>query len=280
MPPKKRDLAAEKAAKQKKLLFILIPGFLVVVYFFLLPTLTKGGGGSPAVAAAAPSVTTTPGTVTPATPGTVTPVTPVASGAPGAVAAPSYSFAASDSQLKRFSGNLKSKDPFAGAAGSLPTPTPKTPVVAPTPPSVPGSTTPDSTTPGSTTPAAAPFIYAVVSVNGVAEGVSLNAAFPAAGPLFRLSGIGTGSITFSLVSGSFANRAQSVKLRKGRKVTLRNTADGSRYVLQLIAVSRTTPTTTGTTPTSTSVLVSTDPTAVAPATTSTTTPPPPTTPTG
>jgi hypothetical protein len=282
MPPKKRDLAAEKAAKQKKMLFVLIPVALGAFWFFLIPTLTKGtGGGGPAVASAAPGTDTTVGAV--ATPGAVASpasFTPAA----GALAAPSYSFTANEGQLQRLSGKLKSKDPFAGAQ-IVTTETVKAPVVTPTPPSVPtggpapagsGSGSGSGTTPGSTTAAPAPYIYAVVTVNNLAEGVSLLGAFPAASPMFHLDAITASSIKFSLLAGTFANGATQVTLLKGHKLTLRNTADGSRFVIQLITTAKATPAApTTTTDTSTSVLL-TPPTGAA---ATTPTPPPPTAPT-
>src|SRR2546421_362310 len=126
MPPKKRDLAAEKAAKQKKVLYILIPGFLAVVWFMLIPTLTKK---------------------------------------------------------------------------------PPTPPVVPT-----GGTTPVSGGTNTTTGVSSPYVYAVLSVNGLAEGVALNAPFPAASPLFSLVAIGSRWAQFSLVTGTFANGANRVTL--------------------------------------------------------------------
>src|SRR5436309_3057677 len=132
MPPKKRDLAAEKAAKQKKVLYILIPAFLAVMWFMLIPTLTKKSPGPPAASGATPSGTASTPAVT--TAGAVSPpATDVSSVSPGAIAAPSYSFTAGDGQLKRFSGSLKTKDPFAGTP-AVTNAQSTTPIVAPTPP--------------------------------------------------------------------------------------------------------------------------------------------------
>jgi hypothetical protein len=279
MPPKKKDLAAEKAKRQKKILIGLIVVFIPVMWFMLIPTLTKKPPGPPAASGATPATTaTTPG-VTPPTDTTVAPATGNVSA--GSVAAPSYSFSASDSQLKRFSGSLKSKDPFAGTP-AITDAASTTPIVAPTPPVIP----PDGSTPGSggtsTTPggASSPYVYAVLSVNGLAEGVALNAPFPAASPLFSLVAVGSRWVQFSLVTGTFANGAKRVTLMKGRKLTLRNTADGSVFVIQLVTVSKAIPTAPATTTqTSTSVLLTPDTTPAATPTTTSTTPPPPTTPT-
>ncbi|MDX6515460.1 MAG: hypothetical protein QOH73_1126 [Gaiellaceae bacterium] len=278
MPPKKRDVAAEKAAKQKKLLFILLPVAGLVFYLFLIPTLTKKSGG-PAVASAATSPSLTTGVVT--TPGVPTTVTPT--GPAGSIAAPSYSFTANEGQLKRFSGHLKSKDPFAGTA-AVTAPTLTAPVVRPIPPSVPGGgggTTPGgggTSTPTGSKPA--PYVYAVLSVNGIAEGVSLSASFPAASPMFTLDAISGTSVKLSLVAGTFANGSATITLLKGRRITLRNTADGSSYVVQLITVARAAPATpTQPSNTSTSVLLDPNTTAGSPTPAPSPTPPPPTTPT-
>src|SRR4051812_30024991 len=264
MPPKKRDLAAEKAAKQKKLLFVLIPFAAVAFYFFLIPTLTKGTPGPPPATAAA-GTETTPAVVTPTgTPAPTAVATPV-SATSGALNAPSYSFTANEGQLKRFSGHLKSKDPFAGTP-SITVQTVDAPVVKPKPPTIPGGSNPGSgggSTPvgtgTTTTPTgtpAAPYIYAVVTVNGVSEGVSLSDSFPAEGPLFHLDAIGAKSIKFSLLAGTFANGVRQITLLKGHKLTLRNTADGSRFVIELVTTSRAMPAApTTSTKTSTSVLL-------------------------
>jgi hypothetical protein len=130
------------------------------------------------------------------------------------------------------------------------------------------------------TPAAAatPYVYAVISVNGISEGVALHGPFPAATPIFTLAAIGSNWVKFSLVTGGFATGAKELTLTKGKSVTLRNTADGSRYVVRLVTTSQAVPTTTGsastdvvqTTPDSSLTATGTDGT--------TTTPPPPTTP--
>jgi hypothetical protein len=116
-------------------------------------------------------------------------------------------------------------------------------------------------------------------VNGVAEGVSLAASFPAAEPLFNLDAITGKSIRFSLLDGNFANGLQQVSLLKGHTLKLRNTADGSTFVIELITTSKSTPTaSTATTQTSTSTSVLVEPRTSGGNTNPTFTPPPPTAP--
>src|SRR4051794_34404117 len=285
MPPKKKDLAAQKAARDKKILIALVPVFIIIFVVMVLPKLTGGSGGPPPATAAAGTDTTT-GVATPVAatvPGAETPgSTPApAPAAAGAVAAPSYSFTSNEGQLQRLSGKLKTKDPFAGAtevtvaAATVPLVEPpapkKDPNAAPTPSATGGGSAPTSTTPK------APYIYAVVSVNGLSEGVALKSSFPAANAMFTLTAIGSSWIKFTLVTGSFATGAKEVLLSKGKSVTLRNTADGSRFTVRLIAVSQAVP--TATSPTSTNPTDVVAPTTPADQTdTTTTSPPPPTTP--
>jgi hypothetical protein len=277
MAPKKNDLAAKKAAKEKKMLAVLGVVFLIVIVVFVLP-LMKGESPTASAAPGTDPAVTTPLTATP----TTTTVTPT-----GSVSSPGYSFTAGVSQLKALDGELKSKDPFAGAPAvtteSLSPPVPLIDEGVPSDPSDPSApfdpNNPNSGAPGSTTPTASPFIYAVVSVNGLVETVALNAPFPAASPLFVLKSLKANGITFSLGVGSFANGAKTLALAKGAKLTLTNTADGSRYVVRLLSVLRTAPTTPAVpTDSSTGVLV--DPPGGGTSTTPVATdPPPPTTPT-
>jgi hypothetical protein len=131
-----------------------------------------------------------------------------------------------------------------------------------------------TSSPGKVTPGADPYIYASLTVNGITESVALNAPFPAASPLFVLRSITGSGITFSLGLGTFVNGAKTVSLAKGHKLTLTNTADHSRYVIELVSVSRVAPqTSTVPVETSTGVLV-TPGTGTTPAVTET--PPPPT----
>jgi hypothetical protein len=290
MPPKKKDAAAQKAARDKKILMVLGPVFIIIFVVMVLPKLTGGKGSPPPAVAAGTDTTSTVAGGTPVA-ATGTPATPAAAPVAGAsaVSAPSYSFSANDGQLKRLSGDLKTKDPFAGAPDAATVKVGTTPVVQPSPPTQkPGSQAASGSggkgVPAlpAATPASAPtpYIYAVLSVNGLAEGVALHGPFSAAHPIFTLTAIGSSWVKFSLITGSFATGAKDLLLEKGKSVTLRNTADGSRYVVRLIAVSKTVPTSTTTGAGSTDPLATTpDNSGTATSTDGTsTTPPPPTTP--
>jgi hypothetical protein len=152
-------------------------------------------------------------------------------------------------QLVSFS-KFKSKDPFhqqitdcgttagAGSAGSAGN-------CAST--STPGAARPASTkTPGSSILRSSPVSgspsvlvkvnRATISVNGVPNAVSVGSSFPAAGPVFTLVSLKQGAAKIGIVGGSYENGAATVTLAKGKAVTLMNTADGTRYVLRLVAV--------------------------------------------
>lgn len=76
---------------------------------------------------------------------------------------------------------------------------------------------------------------ATVSVNGVKSTVSVGKSFPAAAPVFSLVSLAGGSAKIGIAGGSYESGAATVTLTKGKTVTLLNTADGSRYVLRLVA---------------------------------------------
>ncbi len=94
---------------------------------------------------------------------------------------------------------------------------------------------------GSGAPApAAPSVAAAtsISINGTAEDVAVDATFPAAEPTFVLvSHARDGkSVEIGVAGGSYANGEQTITLELGKPLTLQNTADGSRYELELLAV--------------------------------------------
>jgi len=148
-------------------------------------------------------------------------------------------------QLLAFS-RFQSKDPFSQqinlncASGSAsgaencagtttspakPTGTPKT--------GTPRVTSP--TTSGPSTPAAKPT-SAVLSVNGTSETVAVGATFPASNPSFKLVSLTKKTAKIGIAGGSLQSGSQTVTLRKGKSLTLMNTADGTRYVLRLLSV--------------------------------------------
>jgi hypothetical protein len=141
---------------------------------------------------------------------------------------------AADGQLISF-GRFKSKDPFAeqidetqtggGDGGSTPTP------------SSPGATSVGGVVPVSPT-AGSPAVSgsAVISVNGVQETVAAGGEFPKESPVFRLVKVVGGEARIGIAGGALASGSPTVTLRKGKAVTLVNTADGTRYELKLISV--------------------------------------------
>jgi len=228
------DQAKAKAEKQKKMIIVLgvvLAGALAYGVHTMM-ALNKGGGSKPE---AAPAVTTTP-TSTPApvaptpTPGVTPTSTPATSSGSisqqlvSAVQAP-----ANVGQLQSFS-LFESKDPFhaggpsastgSGTSGSSGTGSkgsgskskpPKVPPAPPTPP-------PTS---------------AVISVNGSSEMVMTGANFPAATPMFQLMSLTDTTAKVAVAGGSYASGASTLTLTVNKPVTLVNTADGTRYTLEL-----------------------------------------------
>ena len=77
---------------------------------------------------------------------------------------------------------------------------------------------------------------ALISVNGASEPVKVGAQFPAASPTFVLVSLTRSSAKIAIAGGTMQGGGTAT-LKKGRPLTLMNTADGTRYVLRLIAVS-------------------------------------------
>ena len=77
---------------------------------------------------------------------------------------------------------------------------------------------------------------AVISVNGVQETVATGGEFPKDSPVFRLARIVGGEVRVGIAGGALASGSPTVTLRKGKAVTLVNTADGTRYELELVSV--------------------------------------------
>lgn len=180
--------------------------------------------------------------------------------------------AAGEGQLRSFE-LFKAKDPFAAqdvpaastasAGGEAPAPAdggsnskpaPAKPadgtVIAPssgaapptsgptaTPPAADATPTAPATAPAAA-PAAAPATTTSISVNGVAENVAIEGTFPAEEPVFVLVSTATDgkSVQIGVAGGTYADGAETIKLTIGKELKLRNTADGSEYVLLLETV--------------------------------------------
>lgn len=121
--------------------------------------------------------------------------------------------------------------PSLTPASTVPFPS-TTPVM--TTPAVP---TPVTTTPRTTAPAApvtAPTSVAI-STNGACESLAVNATFPGTEDIFRVLSIAKDgkSVKIGVVGGAYDSGEGAATLRLGQKLTLVNTADGTRYVLLL-----------------------------------------------
>jgi hypothetical protein len=76
---------------------------------------------------------------------------------------------------------------------------------------------------------------ATISVNGVSEVVEVGKSFPTDDPVFKLVSLTRKKATISIAGGSFESGAQSITLELGKTLVLLNTADGTRYELNLLS---------------------------------------------
>lgn len=267
------DAAKKKTAKEKKLLVFLIV-FLVLALGYAYKTMTKLHGSAAPTQVVAASSTTTPSTASSTAPPSSTsspPSTPVdvpssstpASGstASGATNVADGLISAVTPQLNQ--GELKSftlfdaKDPFnsEGPAPSGPSGAPTTSTGGTTTQQPPAQTSqPKSSTSTPKPPVAAPT-SAVISVNGTLGLVGVGGTFPeTADPnstgMFELVSLTQKTATVSVAGGSFASGSPTLTLHVGQPVTLQNTADGTRYTLELFPQGTAVP--TSSTPTSSS----------------------------
>jgi len=230
------DQAKAKAEKQKKMVIVLgvvLAGALAYGVHTMM-ALNSGGGAKPE---AAPAVTT-PGTSTPAPVSTPLPAPTLGGVTPGTSTTPSGSISqqlisavqapATVGQLQSFS-LFESKDPFNAGGPSAPKAT--TPSGGGTSSKGSGGTSkPPKAPPAPPTP---PPTSAVISVNGSGELVAAGANFPAANPMFQLVSLTDTTAKVAVAGGSYASGASALTLKVNVPVTLVNTADGTRYTLEL-----------------------------------------------
>jgi hypothetical protein len=76
-----------------------------------------------------------------------------------------------------------------------------------------------------------------ISVNGVPERVEVGETFPREDPVFVLASVTKTTAKVGISGGTLDTGSRTVTLRKGKKLTLQNTADGAQYELVLISVS-------------------------------------------
>jgi hypothetical protein len=100
-----------------------------------------------------------------------------------------------------------------------------------------GSSAPSSAGGAAAPPAATPApTSAVISVNGAAQTVQVGGTFPTPDPAFTLVSLSKQGARIGIAGGSLQNGKATVTLKKGKRLTLMNTADGTRYVLRLLSV--------------------------------------------
>jgi len=253
---KRIDPLKAKEAKQKK---IAIGGavLLLALLAFQGPKTLKMLQGPQPVSAptsTAPATTTPTGTAAPA--GTAASEVPAAP-APelSAVADSDLSPEAEPGQLATFE-RFASKDPFAQQAEPAQAGPPRTsdpkdgtekdPVDTnndaseePADPAAEEGATDGGFTTGGSTPDGAEIAAATsISVNGVAEDVAVEASFPKDEPTFVLVKVAKSgkAVEIGIAGGEYANGGETITLALGKKITLQNTADGSRWELELLAI--------------------------------------------
>lgn len=232
--------AKAKAKRQKK---IAIGGFVLLLALLAYQgpkTMKLLHPAPPPVssAAPAPAAATTPVAVGAAV------VAPAAAGADALVVNADLSPVPADGQLYVLT-KFTSKDPFepqgvtttAAPATTTPTTTPTTTTSSSSSSSDSSFTqAPTSTSTGSTAPTTPAPTVATISVNGVEIAVVVKTDFPADSPFFRLVALTATTAKIGIAGGSLATGSPTVTLKKGKAVTLMNTADGTRYVLVLISM--------------------------------------------
>jgi hypothetical protein len=274
MARKTVDLKAAKAARSKKLA---IGGgvLLVLVLAFQVPRTMKMLSRSAPKQTSAVTATT-PATTTPNAAASASASAPVSSSSTGrAVLIAQLAPAAREGQLSVLSASFKSKDPFrqliktdATSSKSSDTTTKKQPATSLKLKVVPSA--PAAKAAPATRKVVLPFLSATISVNGVKEGVNVKVDFPAAAPLFRLVSLTKRTAKISVAGGSLANGAPTLTLRRGKPLTLMNTADGTRYRLVLVSTSRETAAAAATAQPGATVTTTTEPASTTPTTTTTT----------
>lgn len=158
--------------------------------------------------------------------------TPTSASVPVKSSAPNVSAAFGRPSAPRETGAA----PGSGSTEPAPSATSVAPVTstAPTPVAAAPVTTPATTI--RAVPAPAPT-SAVISTNRACETVALQGTFPGQDGIFRLVSIAKDgkSAEIGVVGGSFDSGKPTATLKLGEKLTLVNTADGTRYVLVLKA---------------------------------------------
>ena len=236
-----KDLREAKDRRAKKMA---IGGAVVLAALlaFELPHYLGGSKSSP-TAAGTTTASSTPGATTPGA--TTTPGTTAAGSAATALSLPataSTKLPNSDVAPVRTKSQLYSFDTFAGKDPFVQQVSTQTASAASSPA---GTAAPTSSAPAQT--ASAPVQtsarmlaasgVATIAVNGRSETVRVGKSFPSANPVFTLVSLANGAASIGIANGSYSSGAQTVRLTKGRSLTLVDTADGVRYTLRLLSAS-------------------------------------------
>jgi hypothetical protein len=217
-------------AKRQKIVLAVLGVVLIGVLAWQVPGVIKLMNKKPA-----PTATTPPPAV--AAPAAGTPV--AATGTAGA-AVPAGTLIDSDPTAQAAGGQLvsfdrfSSKDPFRQQLGQE-AGTPAAPAKDVKPPAPSGGTKQPPAPPPP--PPAGDPTAARISVNGVAEKVSVGGTFPSEDPVFVLVSLTKATAKVGISGGSLDTGSATVTLKKGKKLTLQNTADGAQYELVLVSTS-------------------------------------------
>jgi hypothetical protein len=267
---KRQAMDAKAKAKKQKLIAIVGGVLLLAILAYEIPNTMKmlkqtNGQASSSSSQPAAATTTTTASATPA-PGTapadgsLTPPT-LSGSAPASTPTSSSGLVNSDPAPTPSDGQLAKLDQFVatdpfkqqlavtggpssssgGDSGSGSDKTSTTPDGSAVPPSDGATSGSGSSGTGGAvpTPPVANPTTATISVNGVSEDVQAGGTFPksAPQPYFRLVSLGASAVKIGVADGTLAGGGdQTVTLAKGKKLTLMNTADGTKYVLQLVAL--------------------------------------------
>ncbi len=222
-----------------------------------------GVAGGPPATAATPAATPAPATAAGGITGTsTTPQTAVLVDSDAGVLAEegqllSFEQFATKDPFKQQAGDPPAADPAAGGSTTPASTTAAPPAVtvstvptntSPPGPSAPGAVGGGTTTgagpsgpgsgPGSGSSAPTPAATTTISVNGEVSTIAVDTPFPVDQPTFQLVSVANDgkSVQIGIAGGDLSGSSDTVKLVRGKKVTLQNTADGSRYELVLLTV--------------------------------------------
>jgi hypothetical protein len=191
---------------------------------------------------------------------------PISSATGATVLTSTLAPAAREGQLETISSSFTAKDPFkqlidpnapppttvtaqtaaaTAPAGSAKPASPANPAATPSGPELkvvpnvkPAAPPTGGPAPVHVTPKAVlPFLSALITVNGQPAHVNVRLNFPTGAPLFHLISLTKQTAKISVVGGALAGGTPTLTLRRGKPVTLANTADGTRYKLELMSTS-------------------------------------------